>query len=68
VFWIGGDDEFVTSGYRDLQRESKTQKRKEVRQSGWAKLLGREWKGQTSMPSLIRPVLISGPFYRAVIQ
>ena len=70
VLWVSGDNELVASGYRNLQGEVKTQKRKEDRRSDWAKYLeGREKEAErTSMPSLIRPVLISGPFCYAVIS
>ena len=70
VLCVSGDNELMASGYRDLQEEVETPKRKQSRQSDWAKYLeGREEETRrTSMPSLIRPVLISGPFCYAVIS
>ena len=70
VLCFSGDDKLMASGYRNLQKEVKTQQRKENRQSDWAKYLeGREKEpGRTSIPSLIRPVLISGPFCHAGIS
>ena len=70
VLYFSGDNKLVASGYRNLQKEVKTQQRKENRQSDWARYLeGREREtGRTSIPSLIRPVLISGPFCHAGIS
>jgi hypothetical protein len=65
VLRIGGDNKLMASGYRDLQQESKT-----VSQTGRNTRKGERGrkKQRTSMPSLIRPVLISGPFCHAVIS
>lgn len=70
VLHIGGDDEFVTSGYRNLHSRSEPPKIQETRESALVTYLrGRGGKhSRTSMPSLIRPVLISGPFCHAVIK
>lgn len=70
VLYFSGDNKLVASGYRNLQKEVKTQQRKENRQSDCARYLeGREREtGRTSIPSLIRPVLISGPFCHAGIS
>lgn len=70
VLCFSGDDELMACGYRNLREEVKTQKRKEDRQSDWTKHLEGRVKEteRTSMPSLIRPVLISGPFCYAVIS
>lgn len=46
VLYFSGDNKLVASGYRNLQKEVKTQQRKENRQSDWARYLeGRERNG-----------------------